>query len=191
MQAKTNLRADGVRPNPTKARVRVAAPALLLLAFVAPLGAVPGDDNRAPDLGDWQVLRAPEGNKVSFHAYAIGVQIYRWNGTSWDFVAPEALLFAGTEDDPVGTHYAGPTWESPSGSTVVGAVLQRRTPDPDSIPWLLLEAVSSDGPGIFDGVTYIQRVNTVGGKAPAYPGDFPGDEVRVDYTAEYYFYRAK
>ena len=41
----------------------------------------------------------------------------------------------------VGTQYAGPTWESNSGSTVVGTVFER--------------------------VTFIQRVNTVGGTAPA------------------------
>ena len=36
----------------------------------------------------------------------------------------------------------------------------------------------------------IRRVNTAGGKAPAYAGDFPGEVVRVPYTADYYFYRA-
>ena len=167
--------------------IKLAALALLLLAPVA----LAGEDNRAPDLGDCENLQVPEGNKVHFHAYAEGVQIYRWNGTSWVFVAPEAVLYADAEDDdPVGIHYAGPTWESASGSTVVGSVLERCTPDPDAIPWLLLKAVSSEGPGIFDGVTYIQRVNTVGGKAPAEPGDSPGEEVRVPYTAEYFFYRA-
>ena len=36
----------------------------------------------------------------------------------------------------------------------------------------------------------IQRVNTVGGKAPTAPGDYVGELVRVPYTAEYFFYRA-
>src|SRR5262249_24563529 len=54
----------------------------------------PGNDNRAPDLGDFQNLQVPAGNKVAFHAYAEGVQIYCWDGTSWSFVAPEATLFA-------------------------------------------------------------------------------------------------
>jgi hypothetical protein len=89
----------------------------------------------------------------------------------------------------VGTHYAGPTWESNSGSYVVGAVEIRCTPDPDAIPWLRLRAVESDGPGIFHRVTYIQRVNTVGGLAPSEPGEFPGDVARVPYTADYFFYR--
>ena len=39
-------------------------------------------------------------------------------------------------------------------------------------------------------MTYIQRVNTVGGNAPTDPGDFVGEVVEVPYTAEYYFYRA-
>jgi hypothetical protein len=58
--------------------VSLAALALFLLALVAPAGADAGDDNRAPDLGDCQILQVPEGNKVAFHVYAEGVQIYRW-----------------------------------------------------------------------------------------------------------------
>ena len=193
MQVKTNVKAAKFPTNHNKAQVWAAALALLLLllALVAPVGADPGNDNRAPALGDCQKLQVPAGNKVAFHAYALGVQIYRWNGTSWVFVAPEAELFAGAEDDdPVAIHYAGPTWESASGSFVVGKVLQRCTPDPAAIPWLLLQAVDSEGPGIFDGVTFIQRLNTVGGKAPTNAGDFSGEEARVPYTAEYVFYRA-
>jgi hypothetical protein len=171
--------------------VTLAALALFLLALVAPAVADPGNGGRAPDLGDCQNLQVPEGNEVAFHVYAEGVQVYRWNGTSWVFVAPEAVLYADDgEDGAVGIHYAGPTWESVSGSKVVGMVLERCTPDPDAIPWLLLGAVSSEGPGIFHRVTFIQRVNTVGGKAPTDPGDFPGEEARVPYAAEYFFYRA-
>jgi hypothetical protein len=150
-----------------------------------------GLDNRPPDLGDCQNLQVPAGHKVLFHAYAQGVQIYSWNGTSWTFVAPEAVLYADAAyHGAIGTHYAGPTWESTSGSKVVGTVLERCTPNPDAIPWLLLKSASNSGPGLFRRVTYIQRVNTVGGKAPTQPGDTPGEVARVPYTAEYYFYRA-
>ena len=76
-----------------------------------------------------------------------------------------------------------------SGSYVIAAVSERATPDATAIPWLLLKAVESGGPGIFDGVTYIQRVNTVGGTAPAETGDFVGEEAHVPYSADYYFYR--
>lgn len=170
--------------------IRSAALALFVFALVAPVGATPGRGRRGPELGDFPNLQVPAGNKVSFRAYAEGVQIYRWNGTSWVFVAPEAVLYEDDQDfDPVGIHYAGPTWENVSGK-VVGAVLERATPDPNAIPWLLLRAVSNEGHGTFARVTYIQRVNTTGGKAPAAPGTTPGEEVRVPYTADYYFYRA-
>src|SRR5439155_17162999 len=105
--------------------------------------------------------------------------------------APAAVLYANAGyDGEVGTHYAGPTWESNSGSKVVGRRVAGCTPDSTAIPWLLLQAVSTDGPGIFHRVTYVQRVNTVGGVAPSAPGSFVGEEADVPYTAEYYFYRA-
>lgn len=171
--------------------MRLAALALLLLALAALARAEPGHDHRAPNLGDCQHLQVPEGNQVIFQVYAEGVQLYRWNGTSWSFVAPEAVLYADAEaHGAVGIHYAGPTWESVSGSKVAGRVVERCTPDPDAIAWLLLEAVSSQGPGIFRRVTFIQRVNTVDGMAPHDPGDFTGEVVSVPYTTEYVFYRA-
>ena len=162
--------------------------ATVAVAFLA-LGAVARADRTPVVPANVQV---PDGNKLAFHAYAAGVQIYHWNGTNWVFVAPEAVLFADAGDHgEVAIHYAGPTWESGSGSKVVGARVAGATVDPSAIPWLLLRAVSSEGPGIFHRVTFIQRVNTTGGNAPAAPGSSAGQEARVPYTAEYYFYRAK
>ena len=63
-------------------------------------------------------------------------------------------------------------------------------PTATAIPWLLLGAASTEGPGVFDHVTFVQRLNTAGGKAPANPGTTVGEEARVAYTAEYYFYAA-
>lgn len=166
-----------------------AGVALCLLGFLAPSWVAAGNDGRAPDLGESEEVAVPEGNKVAFRTYAEGVQVYRWNGAAWAFVGPEAWLFD-QDGEVVGIHYGGPTWKSNSGSKVVAAVIDRCTPDPDSIPWLLLGAVATEVPGIFRGVTYIQRINTEGGLAPAEPGDFVGDEARVPYAADYYFYRA-
>jgi len=151
-------------------------------------------DNRAPDLPSplCDRLHVQPGNKVAFHVYALGVQIYRWNGTSWVFVAPSARLFADAEyHGEVGIHDAGPTWESHSGGKVIASRLEGCAPDPTAIPWLLLQMFSTEGPGIFDRVTYIQRVNTAGGLPPTGPGPFIGAEEEVPYTAEYYFYRAQ
>jgi len=172
--------------------ILLAAGALLLLALGTLARAEPGNDNRAPDLTGYEKLVVDDGNKVAFMAYAEGVQIYRWNGTGWAFVGPEAVLYSGDgdNDEVVGIHYGGPTWESNSGSKVVCAALERATPDPTAIPWLKLGAVSSEGPGIFHRVTFIQRVYTTGGLAPAAPGEVVGAEARVPYTAWYVFYRA-
>jgi hypothetical protein len=135
-------------------------------------------------------LRVGEGNKLQSQVFADGVQIYKWNGTSWVLVEPAATLFANAGyDGKVGKHYAGPTWESNSGSKVVGARMYGCSPDPNSIAWLLLEAVSTSGPGIYSSVTYIQRVNTKGGLPPSAPGSYVGETVQIPYTAEYYFYR--
>lgn len=139
-------------------------------------------------------LQVEAGNGLAFRTYAIGVQVYRWNGTSWVFVEPVATLFADARyQGEVGTHYVGPTWESNSGSKVVAARVLNTgcTPDSTAIAWLLLKKVSTDGAGIFSSVTFIQRVNTTGGIAPTAPGSAIGDLKEVPYTAEYYFYRAR
>jgi hypothetical protein len=146
---------------------------------------------RDPDLGQCDELAVPEGSTLIFHTYAAGVQKYEWDGGTWAPRGPSAKLYADAAGKgAVGIHYGGPTWESHSGSFVVG---QLKTPcdvGPANIPWLLLDAVRSGGPGIFDSVAYIQRVNTVGGRAPAAPGSL-GEVKHVPYTAEYFFYRAR
>ena len=147
------------------------------------------------------ILQVPAGQKVFLHAYAKGVQIYVCELSSidssnciWRFKAPEAMLFE-EHGNFIGSHYSGPTWEHDRDrSKVVGKVLQRSAaPLTNAIPWLLVQAKSTSGPGRFQDVTYIQRVNTKGGLSPANPAEeaHRGEEVRVPYTAEYYFYHAK
>jgi hypothetical protein len=122
--------------------------------------------------------------------YAKGVQIYRWDGQAWAPVGPSAKLYADAGGNGlVGTHFAGPRWQSLSGSTVRGEVLDRCVYDANAIPWLSLKGIPETGPGVFAHTTFIQRVNTVGGKAPSAPGSL-NEVVEVPYTAEYYFYRA-
>lgn len=168
--------------------------ALLIVIGFSPVSilAAPAGDQKAPDLPSplCDRLKVEVGNKVHSHVYATGTQIYRWDGMSWVFVEPAATLYANANyNGKVGIHYRGPTWESNSGSKVVASRLFGCTPDPTAIPWLLLEAVSTTGPGIYSSVTFVQRVNTTGGLAPAYPGLVIGQVVEVPYTAEYNFYR--
>lgn len=165
----------------------------LFFAALASTQPAHADDNRAPDLSDLcGDLQAPAGNRVISHMYARGVQIYRWDGSAWVFVAPVATLFADANyRGQIGIHYRGPTWEHNSGSIVKAASPLPCTPDAGAIPWLRLQAVFTSGPGIFSSVTWVQRVNTTGGLKPTAPGTFEGESVEVPYTAEYYFYRAE
>lgn len=146
------------------------------------------DGNRLPDLTACPTLAAPVGSTLVLRAFGIGVQIYHWNGTSWGVATPSATLYADAGGDgQVATHFAGPSWQSNSGSKVVGTVINRCTPDAASIAWLSLSAVPT-GDGIFASVTFIQRLNTVGGNAPSVAGTVIGQEARVPYTADYLFY---
>jgi hypothetical protein len=153
-------------------------------------GADINSGNRLPDLTGCEQLAAPAGSTLLLHAYGVGVQIYRWNGTTWQFVEPSATLFADVGDKgEVATHFGGPTWKFVSGGTVVGSTLDKCTPDAASIPWLKLSA-KAEGAGVFGQVNFIQRLETVGGNAPSTPGGAVGDIAKVPYTADYLFYRA-
>jgi hypothetical protein len=142
-------------------------------------------------------LRAPQGQQLALKVHATGVQIYVCQPSKddpsrfeWAFKAPEAALFS-RGGRQVGKHYAGPSWESNDGSKVVGSVVAKETPAPQSIPWLLLSAKSNAGKGVFSDVRSIQRVRTVGGIAPS-GGCGPNQlnqELRTSYSADYLFYR--
>ena len=86
-------------------------------------------------------------------------------------------------------HYAGPRWRALDGSITLGTVVER-VPKDGTIPWLLLYADEVDGAGMVSDTTFIQRLNTTGGKAPTYMGPYDGYWIGVPYTAEYYFYRS-
>ena len=166
--------------------------AFAALALPAAAAARANEFDRGPELPLplCESIQVPAGNELAFHSFATGVQVYKWNGTAWAFVEPVANLYADAGfRGQVGTHYAGPTWESNGGSKVVAKRVDNTgcTPDANAIPWLLLEVVLNDG---FNAATYIQRVNTSGGVAPTTPGTTVGQEARIPYTAEYFFYRA-
>src|ERR1700680_2854158 len=160
--------------------------------------------NNAIDLGKPPAvpenLKVPGTQMLSVAARASGVQIYKCNVSKtdptrfeWVFQAPEAeLVDAGGKS--IGKHYAGPTWEANDGSKVIGEVSARDDgPDPNAIPWLLLNAKSTVGNGIFGKRRSIQRVTTNGGKAPADGCNQAqvGKDARVPYRAIYYFYDAR
>ena len=146
-----------------------------------------------------EALKAPANQRLALEADATGVQVYDCKPGKddpgrfeWTLRAPEAQLFDIT-GKRIGIHYGGPTWESYDGSKVVGEVKARADgPNINAIPWLLLDAKSTSGDGVFGQTASIQRARTIGGKAPR-QGCGPaqaGNEARVPYKATYYFYIA-
>ena len=166
---------------------KITASALALLASVS-LTALAGNDPRAPEVPN-EIAVDSSANKVQLHGFGVGFQVYTWDGLTWTGPVPDAILF-GNGGNIVATHFAGPSWQSTSGSLVVGTVTGKITKDLTAIPWVRLVPVSTEGPGIFADVTFIQRINTVGGKAPETDGTFIGQIAKVPYTADYFFYRA-
>lgn len=160
-------------------------------------GCVPRTEQVPPTDSPWpSEASVPTELQVSgtplARVHAKGVQIYVLaqnpdGGVAWKLKAPDAT-FSG--DGIEGRHYAGPTWEcTTDGSKVVGRKFaEHASPDANAVAWLLLESKSHEGNGILSQVTFIQRVNTKGGKAPPTTGAKVGDEVRVPYSADYVFY---
>jgi len=138
-------------------------------------------------------LKVPATETVLLKALGKGKQIYACSANGWVLDRPQADLW----DDrgaAIGKHYKGPVWEAADGSKVGGQVAQRAgAPEGKAVPWLLLKANSHEGAGTFAGVTYIQRVDTEGGLAPAAGCDpsHLGLEVSAEYRATYYFYVAR
>jgi len=140
-------------------------------------------------------LAFPPGETEALRVRAAGVQIYECKAAAggaaleWSLVAPEAQLYDGA-GTLMGRHYGGPTWEALDGSKVVGKLAARAdAPEPDAIPWLRLSAATTEGSGVFGKVKSIQRIETVGGKAPAGCSQ-AGETLRVPYSAAYRFSRA-
>jgi len=144
-------------------------------------------------------LVAPTGATVKARAHAVGSQIYTCTGSdgadagaptyAWVFKAPQARLYdsAGAQ---FGTHGAGPSWTSNDGSVANGMkVAGVDAPQAGAIQWLLLRMTSTTGVGEFSDVTFVQRLNTVGGVAPATGCDATtaGTDMPVGYSADYYF----
>jgi hypothetical protein len=142
-------------------------------------------------------LSVPAGYLVKMKFNASGVQIYRCLPSvqdktqfAWTFTAPEAKLL----DDngkTVGNHYAGPTWEVSEGRKVEGKLSAKAAaPDGKSIPWLLLNATEEPVGKSRATIAFVQRLNTKGGSAPASgcSSEVANAEVRVPYSADYYFY---
>jgi hypothetical protein len=173
-------------------------PAILALAAVWSLAPVAAAGPAEPVVP--ATIDVEDGNKLFLVGHAEGVQIYGCSATpsgfGWALVAPRANLY-NDKGKLLMTHFGGPSWQAKDGSKVVGQRVDQVSVDAGAIPWLLLSAAStSAGPDgdRLAGTTFIQRIATTGGLAPAAAdcnASTAGDRVEVPYTADYYFWKAK
>ena len=138
-------------------------------------------------------LIPPPGNALTSVFKAKGVQIYGCTDAKWTLIEPAASL-AGISLNPVkvasALHFRGPSWESPDDGSLVEGTTPVSAPSttPNSIPQLLVTAKTTRGPGVFGDVTFIQRLATVGGVAPA-TACTAGTTTAVSYQAVYRFFK--
>jgi hypothetical protein len=194
---------------------------ILQIACVIALGVTPavaqsqaaGREITPPSVPDNLVVDPPHVPFLATHG--VGTQNYvclplATGGVGFVLFTPQATLFD-DELDEVTTHFFGPNpeekgvirvaWQhSKDTSTVWGRVkafsFDAKFVTPGVIPWLLVEKKGTlAGPTGGDKLTkttFIHRVNTVGGAAPATGCGSPADIGKtqfVPYQADYIFYR--
>lgn len=181
---------------------------------IAPAQSTSAAGDRPPSVP--AAIQVPAGHKLASVGHAIGTQNYvclpSGTGVKYTLFTPQATLFEKQKE--VMTHYFSPnpsengtiraTWQhSRDTSMVWGEVKPGNSSSdpayvaPGAIPWLLVTIVGyQDGPDGGDKLektTYIQRINTSGGSAPATGCGSPADVGKtafVPYSTDYYFYKA-
>ncbi|MBA2351848.1 MAG: DUF3455 domain-containing protein [Burkholderiales bacterium] len=142
-------------------------------------------------------VAVPSGNKPAMTLIGSGLLTYECRAKAaaadtfeWAFAGPDAKL-TDKSGATVGKYYGGPTWEHSDGSKVTGKQLAVSPAPAGNIPMQLVQANPATGSGAFSGVTYIQRLNTKGGVAPAEPcsASTLGAKKTVNYSADYVFYK--
>jgi hypothetical protein len=179
-------------------RFIVACAGVLALSglFAAAASARPASQTAPGDPLDPRTY-APD-SRLFLVVHAVGVQKYTCQAGSWLFTDPEATLDKTTGvPKPIGTHFLNfatgrPVWQLKDGSSVEAARTATVPGGTGNIPWLLLQAVAttagSDGDRLTS-TTWVQRLNTSGGLAPT-GTCVPDDRIAVEYSADYFFWRA-
>ncbi len=142
-------------------------------------------------------VSVPAGHKVAMMTTGMGELTYECRAKAgmpgqweWVFTGPDAMLYD-MNRKMVGKYYGGPTWESNDGSKVTGKQLAVSPGAAGAIPLQLVQAGPATGNGAMSGVSYIQRLNTMGGVAPmdACGEAMTGMKKTVKYQADYVFYK--
>ncbi|MET9226833.1 DUF3455 domain-containing protein [Lentzea sp. NPDC003310] len=172
-------------------RLLVGATALLgLAACGTPVAgsATPTPVAAAQDVPVAAAVQVPAGQELVGEYQATGVQTYSCQGNAWKGLEPTATL-VDKDDRPIIIHSRGPVWISAvDGSAVEAAPVDGAKNDvKGAVPELLLKAKAVRGDGLFGKVTYVQRLATEGGVAPA-GGCKAGAQTSVPYKALYTFF---
>ena len=144
-------------------------------------------------------VQVPAGHKVAMETVGVGEITYQCSAKKdmagqfeWVFAGPDAKL-NDRSGKQVGKYYGPPaTWESMDGSKLTATQIAVAPNGTGNIPTQLVKGNPAMGSGAMTGVTYIQRVDTRGGIAPAMPcaaGNLGAKQV-VQYQADYIFYKA-
>ena len=149
----------------------------------------------APSLGFLSRIKVPDDREPALQLAARGAQVFRCEkrdgqGT-WVFRQPDAELHDAA-GKAVGRHGANFSFEHIDGSRLVATIAAHdEAPKPTDLRWLLM-TTRSFGKGAFEGVTHVQRINTTGGMPPAAcEVAHAGRVLRVDFTADFLFYRPR
>lgn len=149
----------------------------------------------APSLGFFSRIKVPNGHEPVLRLRGNGVQIFRCEAVDgehlWRFRQPEADLI----DDAgqvAARHGANFTFEHRDTSRLVTAIVAHDdAPKRDDLRWVLFTA-RPYGRGVFGNISYVQRVNTTGGMPPPNcQSAEAGRLLRVNFSAEFVFYRAR
>lgn len=168
-------------------------------ASTQPWQTTPAGELARPLMPD-PALEPPAGQVPVLVAYGVGVQRYvckekeaAKGSFEWTLKEPQAKL-ADAGGHELGSHSAGPSWQLADGSKAVKKKLiaSVKALQADAVPWLLIE-IESSGKGTLSGTQYVQRVDTIGGVAPATGCDaaHAGNTHDVEYRATYVFYAAR
>lgn len=148
-----------------------------------------------PSLGLFSRIKTPDTVAPVMRLQGRGVQVFRCEARdkafAWVFRLPEADLVDGAGRVVV-KHGANFSFEHVDGSRLLGTVVNfDDAPDGNNLRWILF-STRAFGEGALNGITFVQRVNTVGGMPP--PRCDAGQQsrlLRVDFSADFIFYKPR
>ena len=182
-------------------RSLLAAAAATSVALLSACGSMPGSTMASPYSQDAlpDAVKVPAGHRVALETVGVGEITYECRAKAdtagafeWFFVGPKADLNS-RGGSKLGTYYGPPaTWESSDGSKITGAQVAVAPSSAGNIPHQLVKANPAMGAGAMNGISYVQRVATRGGVAPATVcnGTSLGKKEIVKYQADYIFWKA-